>query len=458
MRTLYRRFIVATILILVVSTLIGFALANVVYVTVSKEKIAAGNLVIAESIVNQLEQLHDDEAVYSAYLSGIGELGYQVYLVSGVGEEHYYGEAFDHTELDQVIIDRVHSGEVYTGNDRILGKLWMMNHLSNKLENTIGVPVQIGSQTFALFLKQSNQLLFSDFHAVLVGFILATVIVSIIGVFLVTKQLIRPISQLTEATKAISHDNYNYELKIDRKDEIGQLAESFHSMQLQLKHNDEARKAFISDVSHDFQSPLLNIQGYAELLQNPDISEVDRSSYSQIIDAEARRLSILTKQLLLITSLDQESYPLKLEKIRLDLQLKDIIHKYQWRAHEQSIEISYKLEEVSLLTDNELLSTVWENLLSNAIKYNRENGFIHISCVELDSHIRVAFEDGGIGIPESAMPQLFERFFRVDESRKWGGTGLGLAIVQQVVELLEGEIRVASELGSGSKFEVLFRA
>ncbi len=457
MRTLYRQFIAATVLIIGVSIILGFALANYVYVNYTQEKIVSNNVAIARSIVDRLEQLHGDEAVFSSYLEAMGQLGYQIYLVNEAGQDYQFGAAFQHTNLDQAIVDHVLGGDIYTANHSFSSKIWMMNHLSNRIENTIGVPVHVNNQVYAMFLKQSTQLLFSDFHAILVGFIIVVMLVSILGVIVMTKRLIRPITQLTEATKAISRDNYSYKLDIDRRDEIGQLAESFHVMQLQLKHNDEARKAFISNVSHDFQSPLMNIQGYAELLQNNDTTQNERASYSQIIHEEAKRLSSLTKQLMLITSLDQESYPLKLEQIRLDLQLKDIIHKYQWRLHEQSIEISYKLDEASLITDNELLTAVWENLLTNAIKYNRENGYIHISCVQTASHIQVVFEDGGIGIPESAMEHLFERFYRVDESRNQDGTGLGLSIVKQIVTLLHGEIMVSSELGSGSSFMIQFQ-
>ncbi len=147
-----------------------------------------------------------------------------------------------------------------------------MDHFSNELENTVGVPFKIEEQQYALFLRPNNKMLFSDIHMVLAGFVVAMAIVSLAGVILMARQLIRPITQLTEATKAVSNENFHYTLDISRNDEIGQLAESFNFMQTQLAHNDEARKAFISNVSHDFQSPLMNIQGYADLLQSETLA------------------------------------------------------------------------------------------------------------------------------------------------------------------------------------------
>ena len=207
----------------------------------------------------------------------------------------------------------------------------MMDHFSNELENTVGVPFKIEEQQYALFLRPNNKLLFSDIHMVLAGFVLAIAIVSLTGVILMARQLIRPITQLTEATKAVSNENFHYTLDISRNDEIGQLAESFNFMQTQLAHNDEARKAFISNVSHDFQSPLMNIQGYADLLQSETVSDQERLEYSAIIDRESKRLSNLTKQLLLLTSLDQATYPLKYKQVRIDEQIKEVIRKHRWR-------------------------------------------------------------------------------------------------------------------------------
>lgn len=454
MKTLYRQFISATIVILVCSVGIGFALANVVYFTFTNDKVDRQNVEIAQEVVRILENLHGSEEEMNAYLSSIGKLGYQVFIINETGDRAYFGEAFSNDEMPEGVLDDLLNGEVYHGMQNFSGSFLMMSYFSNDVQNTVGVPFTVEGEQYGLFLRPNNKMLFSDIHTVLAGFVAAIAIVSISGVVLMTRQLIRPITQLTEATKAVSKENFHYTLDISRKDEIGQLAESFNLMQQQLAHNDEARKAFISNVSHDFQSPLMNIQGYADLLRGEEVSEKERLEYLSIIDRESKRLSKLTKQLLLITSLDQATYPLKCKQLRIDEQVKEIIRKYRWRLSEQGIELSYKVEKAIAYADEELLVNVWDNLLSNAIKYNSPGGSIIITCCQSGDGLEVTFKDTGIGMSPEVQEQVFERFFRVDEARKKDGTGLGLAIVKQVVTMHGGIIRLESTLGLGSTFTV----
>src|SRR5690606_25069104 len=150
-------------------------------------------------------------------------------------------------------------------------------------------------------------------------------IVSLLSMLIVAKKLIEPITKLTAAAKKVGEEQFNGTLDIHRRDEIGQLAQSFQRMTEKLSENDRMRKEFISDVSHDFQSPLLNIKGYANLLMDSELPEQERKNYAKVIQSETERLSSLTKQLLLLTSLDQLESPLKLVKFRLDEQIKEVI-------------------------------------------------------------------------------------------------------------------------------------
>lgn len=455
MRTLYRSFISATLLILGISLVIGFVLANIVYMVFTKEEVTRQNIGVAEQIIRGLEEGHATRDTMQSFLGAVGRLGYQIYVTDGSGENYSYGEPFEFSQLPKHTTDQVVNGTAYRGKKRLWDQLWMMGHFSNDIRNTVGLPLNIDDQTFAVFVKPDSKTLFSDIHMVLGGFIVTVSLVSMLGVIIMTKRLIRPISELSEATKAISNEDFTYSLKIHRNDELGQLADNFLHMQQQLKHNDVARKAFISNVSHDFQSPLMNISGYADLLLNPSLTEKEQLQYAGIVRDETRRLSNLTRQLLLITSLDQPSYPIRESPIRLDLQIKETIKKHQWSLQDNNLSISYKLDEIVLLSDRELLSVVWDNLLTNAIKYNRPNGQIHISCSTKNSQIMIQFEDSGVGLSKEAASQVFERFFRVDTARKRDGTGLGLSIVKEIVTLLEGSLSLESELGKGTLITVL---
>ncbi|WP_053361010.1 HAMP domain-containing sensor histidine kinase [Bacillus sp. FJAT-27251] len=454
MSTLYRKFTAATVVILVISIAIGFAVANFVYLTSTKEKIDQQNVEIAQEIVDVLEQVHGSGTAYPPYLESVGKLGYQIYVLSEYGEEAYFGQPFARGELPDEAMKVIEDGDIYHGMNTFKNQFWMMGHFANDLRNTVGIPFTLDGEQYGLFMRPNNRLLFSDIHMTLVIFIMAIAAVSIIGVLWFAKQLIRPITSLTEATHEISRENFNYALDIQRNDEIGQLAESFKMMQRQLQHNDEARKSFISNVSHDFQSPLMNIQGYADLLSAPETSEGERQQYVEIIGEESKRLSSLTKQLLLLTSLDQAAYPMKLSDVQIDEQIKAMIRKYQWRLEEKEIEVSYKLQPVSLKGDAELMVNVWDNLLTNAIKYNTVGGSIWIGLSRQDDAVELVFRDTGIGMNEEGVSKIFDRFYRVDAARKKGGTGLGLAIVKQVIDLHGGEIAVESKVGEGTTFTI----
>jgi len=452
MKTLYRKFSVATLIILVTSLTIGFVLANLIYMTSTKQKIDEQNVEIAEGIALTLGKMHADVSSFEPFLESVGELGYQIYVINEAGEEAYFGRPFTKTSLPEEAMKVLKAQEIYHGMSQY--KFWMMGHFSNDVTNTVGVPFTMNGQPYGLFLRPNNKLLFSDIHMILAWFFIAIAFVSIIGVLLMARQLIKPITNLTEATKEIARENFNYPLKIERSDEIGQLVESFNIMQKQLQHNDEARKSFINNVSHDFQSPLMNIQGYAELLMSKDLTAGEHQEYVQIIDHESKRLSTLTKQLLLLTSLDQNTYPMKVSGVRLDEQIKQTIRRFQWRLQEKEIEVSFKLPPVQIKADAELMSNVWDNLLTNAIKYNTDMGTIWISLTEDETSLTIMFKDTGIGMSQENISKIFDRFYRVDSSRKRDGTGLGLAIVKQIIDLHEGQIAVDSKIGVGTTFTI----
>lgn len=454
MRTLYRKFIVATLTILIISVTIGVILANFIYMSSTKQKIDEQNVEIAQTITTNLESMHSDRSSLEPFLKSIGNLGYQIYVVNESGEEAYFGKPFSKTELPVEANKVLLKKEIYHGMSNFSHKFLMMGHFSNDVKNTVGVPFSIDGEQYGLFLRPNNKLLFSDIHMILAWFFVAVSVVSISGVILFAKHLIQPITKLTEATREITRENFLYPLKIDRNDELGQLADSFNNMQRQLQHNDEARKSFINNVSHDFQSPLMNIQGYADLLLSQSVSEQELKEYLQVIDHESKRLSNLTKQLLLLTSLDQKAYPMMISEVQLDKQIKQTIRRYQWKLQEKEIEVSYKLSPTQIKVDAELMSNVWDNLITNAIKYNSHGGNIWISLSKNKSFITIIVKDSGIGMSKDDITQIFDRFYRVDSSRKSDGTGLGLSIVKQIIELHGGKIKVDSKVGEGTAFTI----
>ena len=332
----------------------------------------------------------------------------------------------------------------------------MMSHFANDIENTVGTKLELEGEEWALFLRSNNTSFFTEFHLIIFGFIFAVFISSIVGILLMSRKLTQSLSELTSATQEIANHNYEYPLMINRKDEIGQLADSFRIMQQRLAKTDKARKKFINNVSHDFQSPLLNIQGYSELLDR-ELSSSEGKKYNNIIQTEAKRLSNLTKQLLILTSIDQGAYPINKQLVRIDEQLHQVVHSMLWRIEEKGLEIKIDLQPVTVYADRSLLMNAWENLIGNSIKYNKEYGEISIECFKEKSQIIVKIKDTGIGLDEQAMDKIFERFYRVDKARNKEGMGLGLSIVQEVLSYHNASIEVESNVNKGTTFIVSFQ-
>jgi signal transduction histidine kinase len=211
------------------------------------------------------------------------------------------------------------------------------------------------------------------------------------------------------------------------------------------------RQDFISNVSHEIQSPLTSISGFAALLKDDTLSAAERRRYAETIETESRRLSSLSDNLLKLSALDDSS--LAKTDFRLDKQLSNVILTLepQWSAKQLSVEAD--LDKCTINGDEDLLSQLWINLLANAIKFTPENGTVQVS-LNADT-VRIA--DTGIGIAKDDLPHIFERFYKVDKARdrSLGGNGLGLSLVKKIVELHDGSITVNSEISAGTSFEIL---
>lgn len=263
---------------------------------------------------------------------------------------------------------------------------------------------------------------------------------------------------MVDAVKRISKGDFDVTIKQneDFEDEYGTLVESINQMAGELGLMEKMRQEFISNVSHEIQSPLTSIRGFARALQNDELNEHERNHYLQIIELETMRLSKLSDNLLKLTSLESDHYPIEPRLFRLDTQLRNLVlvSEPQWNAKE--LELYLNLDKASVFADEDMLGQVWVNLIHNAIKFTPDKGSISISMKVSEHHVEVRVEDSGIGIDEAHIPHVFERFFKADASRnrEQGGNGLGLSIVQKIVQLHDGTIEVTSTKGVGATFMV----
>jgi signal transduction histidine kinase len=231
-------------------------------------------------------------------------------------------------------------------------------------------------------------------------------------------------------------------------------------MALELSQMEQMRQAFISDVSHEIQSPLTSIRGFAQALHGDQLSAADRGHYLSIIEAESTRLSELADNLLKLASLESDQPPFQPRSYRLDKQIRHLILlcEPQWMGKSLDMEVS--LEETAITADEDLLSQVWLNLLHNSIKFTPDGGSVCVALCRQGNSITITIADTGIGMAADDRIHVLERFYKADKSRERTreGSGLGLAIAHKIVEMHHGTIGLTSELGAGSTFTVLLPA
>ncbi|MBE4908934.1 response regulator [Bacillus luteolus] len=219
---------------------------------------------------------------------------------------------------------------------------------------------------------------------------------------------------------------------------------------------DQMKSEFVSTVSHELRTPLASVLGFTELLLHKELKQERQKKYLTTIYQEAKRLTALINDFLDVQRMEagKQSYEKKYEDI-LPI-IKGVIETNQVNSKEHSIKLINKASETIILCDKDKISQVFNNLISNAIKYSPDGGDVILTVYDEEEYLKVDIRDQGLGIPADAIPNLFQKFYRIDNSdrRKIGGTGLGLAIVKEIVEAHEGYVGVRSSIKEGSTFTI----
>ena len=269
-------------------------------------------------------------------------------------------------------------------------------------------------------------------------------------------ELTQPIADLTMATQKVADGNFDvYIPESKRKDEIGQLQRNFNIMAGGLKSTEFIQKDFISNVSHEFKTPLAVISGYAKMLMDGKLSDDERTQGGQSIIEEVDRLTRMTSNMLLLSKVNNQGIKPAYTRFYLDEQIRQDILLLEAKWSEKDIDFQTDMPPTPVYGNEELLSHVWLNLVDNAIKYSREHGTIQVVTVRRDDGVHVEVSDDGIGMDDATKERIFDQFFQGDTSREELGNGLGLALAKRIVEVHEGTITAESTLGQGSRFTVV---
>lgn len=287
-------------------------------------------------------------------------------------------------------------------------------------------------------------------------------IIVIFFAFIISKTLTRPLFKMKKEMSKLSSGNFDINLK-EGKDEVGLLSHDFNIMskEIQKRNNEliemiDSKQLFIDNLSHEMNTPLTSIYGYAKLLENAELNEEQRIKYLQYIQSESDRITNMYKKLLAI------SYKSNNNIDKQNTKLDDIFN-------ELNIELKSKLSDknINLIIDNKidklycdkmLVSLAISNLVRNAIEISEDNSNIEINTYEDNNNKYIEVIDHGKGIEEEQISKIVEPFYRVDKarSRAHGGAGLGLSIVTKVVNLHNGKLDIKSKIGKGSTFILVF--
>lgn len=362
-------------------------------------------------------------------------------------------QVFINDSILQRIRDKVFSGNIAV-EKTLIGLIVKKEYL------IIGYPVVINNQVVSglLLITSTDDIrqTLRMYNRIIWLITLFEVILVLIITYALTQKIINPIKKLASVSRKIAEGDFSEKIPmpLNSNDEIGELIASFNYMTEKLENLEMMRKSFISNVSHELRSPLTSIRGFIEGVLDRTIPDDKRDFYLNLVREEVIKLNNLINQLLELSRLEWGKINLNLSTFKIYSVVAEELIKFEQRIEEKKIEVFLEVDEnLVVKADRDLISRVVHNLLDNAIKYNKVGGKIYIYSEVENGKAYITIQDTGIGIPEKLQKLIWERFYKVDESRSLEkGVGLGLSIVKEIIKLHKQNIWVESEEGVGTKF------
>ena len=282
------------------------------------------------------------------------------------------------------------------------------------------------------------------------------VLVSALLAWYLSRRIVRPVLQLSDAADAVAQGRYDVSVPQRAPGELRHLSERFGEMASRLAEVEEMERNFLMSVSHELRTPLTAIRGHVSALLEGVVDDPDECASSlETVEAEAQRLERLVGDILDLAKLDTHRFTVMTEEVDMAQLVDQAYERFREEARRRSIEYRQDVRARPVITsDGDRVLQVVGNLLSNAFHATPDGGRISLELAQQNGSVHVAVEDTGPGIP----PELRERLFRPFVSRTGGGTGLGLAIAKELSVMLGGRIDLRSEVGQGSRFELVLPA
>jgi len=287
-------------------------------------------------------------------------------------------------------------------------------------------------------------------------FLPSAVFLVILSSFFLTKMTLRPVDDMTNAMCQITSNNLLQKIEIPvTNDEIKRLAETFNNMLIRLDEAFSSQQQFIQDVSHELRTPLTALKGKQEVALNKKRSPEEYESVLAVNLEEINKMSQLVEDLLVLARLENKEPLLKIQPVNLTLMIGRILDSMKLLADQKDIVLLFSSnDQVFIEADQSQVSRAISNIVDNAIKYTPSKGRVDIKLSKDNTSAKIAISDTGIGINNSELPYIFDRFYRADKSRSSSGFGLGLSIAKSIVDAHKGRIEVESAPDNGTTFTI----
>lgn len=307
------------------------------------------------------------------------------------------------------------------------------------------------SKPVSLIRSKSDSVFLYNYITLAVCYIILAVILVYFNRF-----VSKPVNHMIDVITAYAKGNFANKINLKRNDEIGRLAASLDYMASEFSNVNEYQKKFITNISHDFRSPLTSIKGYLEAMLDGTIPLEMQEKYLKIVISETERLTTLTNNILTVNTVSDKGTVLDIQSFDITKVIKSTIETFQGECEKKKIHFKLLFSEKTLnvLADKTKIEQVIYNLIDNAIKFSSNDSSIIVSASEKGDQILISVKDFGIGIPKESIPKIWDRFYKSDLSRGKDkkGSGLGLAIVKEIIVAHNEYIDVISTEGVGTEF------
>lgn len=354
--------------------------------------------------------------------------------------------------IPQEVIDEAKKGDYFAKTT--------LNGVYMKKQLVVAEPVKVGEETAAVvfavapmtagFTNYATNILKMFVFACLMAFS-----VGFIAVYFLTASLIKPLHDMSEATKAYAEGDFGPRVKVKGDDELAELVRAFNKMASDLSLLESSRRSFVANVSHELKTPMTTIGGFIDGILDGTIPESQQKHYLSIVSDETKRLSRLVTAMLNMSKIEAGELKLKPKAFDISAEIFNVLLSFEQIIERKHIEISGldRLHSVTVTADEDMIHQVIYNLVDNAVKFT-ENGTISVFADDDENATLIKVVNTGAGISSEEREKIFERFYKVDKSRSYDvkGAGLGLYICKTIVEMHGGSIGCNSEEGKHTEF------